>query len=129
MYGYGQKLDRVVSDCLWDVQNDKGKGFMVELGERNIRPFAVTRRDMERVLQSPRLVQRLLHTTKAANPASHWLKLVRPGGRGSQTLVSTASFENALARIEAGETPPLLPSETRRNAQTARRSAIVADSE
>ncbi len=78
-------------------------------------PFALRKRDMLRLLPSPRLVQRLLATCSAADPEARWLTLARPGRPGCELLVTASSFARACQRLEKGEQPPLLPCEKRRN--------------
>lgn len=84
-----------------------------------VRPFALRRIDMLRLLPSPRLVQRLLATSHLPK-GENWLTLARPGRPGCELLVTTESFERACRRLEAGEQPPLLPCETRSKGRKVR---------
>lgn len=70
-----------------------------------LEPLAVTKRDACRIVPSPRIVQRWQFYG--------WITVVRPGGRGRQTLIDYASLVHAYQRYCAGEQPPLLPSEAR----------------
>lgn len=61
---------------------------------------------------SPKLVDRML---RASRHGDEWLKIVinKEGKGGSRTRVAWESVQQALKRLEAGEEPPLLPSELR----------------
>lgn len=96
-----------------DHQTVPTSPFRVEIG--GIRPFALTRRQMLKLLPAPRLIQRLLATTQHSDPIKRWLELAREGRPGCEVLVTTASFEVACERLARGEKPPLLPCEKRRN--------------
>lgn len=72
-----------------------------------IPPFLVTRRTLDQLFGSPRLVQRMI--------ASSWLEVVRQGGPGRKTLFSFESSQRAFERLKAGEEPPLLPCERHKN--------------
>lgn len=84
-----------------------------------VRPFCLLRRDLLRLLPSPRLVQRLIATAHLPK-GENWLTLARPGRPGCELLVTTESFENACRRLAAGEQPPLLPCETRQKGRKVR---------
>ena len=60
-----------------------------------------------RITAMPRLVQRWLY--------HGWVEIVRPGGRGRQTIIDFASLRRAYERYRLGDEPPLLPSESGRN--------------
>lgn len=86
------------------------------LGESasTIVPFAVTKKEAQRIAGSQRLVQRWLYWTRnAASPEDVWLQLFVEGGPGRQTLINYASLIRACERAQRGEWPPLLPSERR----------------
>ena len=63
-------------------------------------PFLVTRRTLNQIFASPRLVQRML--------VAGWFEIVRAGGPGRETLYDFDSARRAFARLKAGEEPPLL---------------------
>lgn len=87
-------------------------GYRVEID--GCRPYALTRRDMLRLIRSPKIVQRLVYSLRHDSQRGRWLEAFREGRPGTELLVTTASFENAIARLSRGETPDLLPSERRR---------------
>lgn len=87
--------------------------FRVEIA--GVRPFALTRRQLLKLLPAPRLVQRLLATAYQADLGARWLELAREGRPGCEVLVVTSSFERACERLSRGERPPLLECEKRRN--------------
>lgn len=66
----------------------------------------VSKKDAIQVTNSPRIVQRLIH--------SGWLKPVRTVKPGQRALFTRKSLDEACQRIENGEEPPLLPSEQNR---------------
>lgn len=70
-------------------------------------PLAVTKRQAFQSTAMPKMVQRWLF--------HRWVKIVRPGGRGCQTIIDFASLQAAYARLLQGEVPPPLPSETKRS--------------
>jgi hypothetical protein len=78
-----------------------------------VRPFALRRTDMLRLLPSPRLIQRLIATTNLPQE-ERWLILARPGRPGCELLVTTESFERACERLARGDQPPLLPCEQKK---------------
>jgi hypothetical protein len=90
------------------------KPYTVQVG--GIRPFALRRTDMLRLLPSPQLIQRLIATTQLPED-ERWLTLARPGRPGCELLVTTTSFEAACERMARGEQPPLLPCEVKRASQ------------
>ena len=70
-------------------------------------PFAITKREAFRRVGSPKIVQRWMH--------HRWVKVVRQGGRGRETLIDFASLKAAYRRYAGGDAPPLLPSEQPRS--------------
>ena len=66
---------------------------------------AISRKEGFALVGSPRIFQRM--------QAAKWLEIARCGGPGKATLFTRESVEAAMLRIEAGEHPPLLPSETK----------------
>lgn len=79
-----------------------------------VRPFALTRRDMLRLLPSQKIIQRLFHDAIHGPPGQRWIRILREGRPGREALIETASFEKACERFADGESPPLLPSELKR---------------
>ena len=63
-------------------------------------PFMVTRRTLNQLFASPRLVQRMI--------AADWFAVVRAGAPGRETLYDYRSAQQAYLRFKAGEEPPLL---------------------
>ena len=80
-------------------------------GNPDVQPLAVTKETAMRITAMPRLVQRWLF--------HNWVEIVRPGGRGRQTIIDFASLRRAYDRYRAGEHPPLLPSEVSAKETTA----------
>jgi hypothetical protein len=77
-------------------------------------PLAVTRQRACDLVAFPKLVQRWLYWTNHAPTAEQgWLRIVRPGGRGTETLIDYSSLKEAYNRFRNGDEPPLLPSERR----------------
>lgn len=77
-------------------------------------PLAVTRQRAYELVAYTKLVQRWMFWTKhAETPEQGWLKIVRQGGRGTETLIDYASLKEAYNRFCNGDEPPLLPSERR----------------
>lgn len=77
-------------------------------------PLAVTRQRAYELVAYTKLVQRWLYWTRHADsPEKAWLQIVRPGGRGTETLIDYASLKEAYVRFRDGDEPPLLPSERR----------------
>lgn len=76
-------------------------------------PLAVTKTQAMRMVAMPKLVQRWLH--------HRWIEIVRPGGRGCETVIDFQSLKVAYQRFRKGEQPPPLPSELR-----AKKSNAVA---
>ena len=74
----------------------------------HIEPLAVTKKDAFRIVPMPKLVQRWQH--------HGWIIVVRPGGRGCETVFDYQSLKAAYERFKQGETPPPLPSECQREA-------------
>ena len=72
---------------------------------------------MIKSLKAPKLLQRMIATLRDPIAAKRWLVVIRPGRPGSELLVTVDSFERACARLVAGEMPPLLPSEKRREGE------------
>ena len=67
-----------------------------------ITPLLVTKEQAFLMVNSPRLVQRMLK--------ADWLR-VRKGKQGRNLLIEVASLQAAVQRLLDGEEPPLLPSE------------------
>lgn len=64
------------------------------------------------MVASSKLVQRWLYwTTHAPSTEQGWLRIVRQGGRGTETIIDYASLKEAYIRFRNGDEPPLLPSE------------------
>lgn len=99
--------------CSQNNQTSPASAYRVEIG--GIRPFAITRRQMLKLLPAPRLIQRLLATAYHPAASERWLELAREGRPGCEVLVVTSSFETACVRLSRGERPPLLDCEKRRN--------------
>lgn len=79
-----------------------------------LEPLAVTRQQAAVIVASPKLVQRWLYWTRhATSPEKGWLRIVRPGGRGIETIIDYASLKEAYNRYTSGDKPPHLPSERR----------------
>lgn len=75
-------------------------------------PFAVSKRRAFELIGYQKLVQRWLYwSRRAKSPAESWVRIVREGGRGTETLIDYASLEAAYRRYRDGDHPPLLPSE------------------
>ena len=72
---------------------------------------------MLRSLKAPKLLQRIIATLRDPDAAKRWLVVIRAGRPGSELLVTVESFERACARLVAGQMPPLLPSEKRREGE------------
>jgi hypothetical protein len=77
------------------------------LVEKELAPFQITRRTLEHLFSSPRLVQRLL--------AAGWILTVRPGKAGCEALFDYQSAAAAYDRLKNGEQPPLLRCEQKRD--------------
>ena len=77
-----------------------------------IEPFAISKRRAYELVGYPKLVQRwLFHSRRAATEKEKWVKIVRDGRQGSETLIDFQSLRQAYDRFVNGELPPLLPSE------------------
>jgi len=81
-------------------------------------PFALTRRQMEASLPSPKLIQRMIYSSAHKTDVNRWLEVIRKGKPGCPLLVSFESFQAACERIRRGEIPPPLPSERKRKPQS-----------
>jgi hypothetical protein len=68
-------------------------------------PFLVTRQELYRLFGSVRLTQRIIR--------AGWVKVVRRGKSGRETLFDFSSAKSTYRRLKNGEEPPLLPCETR----------------
>ena len=66
-------------------------------------PFQVTRRDLNLLFRSPRVVERMIH--------AGWIETVREGKPGREALFDYGSAVLAYQRFKAGENPPRLPYE------------------
>lgn len=96
------------------MEDMKSKTANYVVNINGFRPYALTKRDMMCLLRSPKIVQRLIYDALHSPPEGRWLKIIREGKPGRETLVETATFERACERIGQGEAPPLLPSEQHR---------------
>jgi hypothetical protein len=77
-------------------------------------PLAVTKQQACILVASTKLVQRWLYwSTHAPSSEQGWLRVVRQGGRGTETIIDYASLKEAYYRFRNGDEPPLLPSEGR----------------
>ena len=66
-------------------------------------PFMVTRKKLNELFASPRLVQRMI--------SAGWFEVVRVGKQGREALYDYMSAVRAFERFKAGEEPPKKPSE------------------
>ena len=66
-------------------------------------PFAVTKRTLNHLFGSSRLVQRMM--------ADGWFEVVRAGGPGRPTLYDYQSAQRAFQKLKQGCEPPPLPCE------------------
>ena len=66
-------------------------------------PFAVTKRTLNQLFASSRIVQRML--------ADGWFEVVRAGGPGRPTLYDYQSALRAFQKLKEGCEPPPLPCE------------------
>jgi hypothetical protein len=82
--------------------------------QNQFEPLAVTRQQACALVAYPKLVQRWLYWTRhSASQDQCWLRIVRNGGRGTETLIDYVSLKAAYERFRNGDEPPLLPSERR----------------
>lgn len=72
----------------------------------DVAPFMVTKRTLNSMFGSPRLVQRMA--------AANWFEVVRAGGPGRETRYDFQSAQKAFTRFKTGEEPPLLQCEQRK---------------
>ena len=69
--------------------------------DAEVEPFQVTRKKLPVLFDSPQLVKQMI--------AADWIRLVRPGKPGRESLFDFQSAKKAYARLMAGEEPPPLP--------------------
>jgi hypothetical protein len=98
--------------------SEKSPGFQ-PIVVNGVRPLAISKKLLIQVLGSVKLVQRMLYATRHQLVEEPWLKIVRWGRPGCELLVDTSSVERAYGRLLAGEEPPRLPSESRKNRDAA----------
>ena len=79
-----------------------------------LRPLALSKKLAVQAIGSVKLVQRMLHATRHGLCEKPWLRIARWGEPGRDMLIDTSSVEEAYARLLAGEHPPLMPSENKR---------------
>jgi hypothetical protein len=71
------------------------------LADTGLEPFQVTRKQLHQMFNSPAQVKQMI--------AAGWIKQVRPGRPGRETLFDYQSAKAAYERLRVGEEPPPTP--------------------